>query len=222
LDYNRTDSYYHTCNRPTFYNIYKKKSTEGYQSIPYVVALCSAMILIYYIHLLGAMVDVLTINAIGVFIETIYIVFYIFYAPKKAKVSFLSTLINKVVLLKYLITLKIIFDVARAGPNYKATSFICGGWLWRSFSRRSISIKRSNSYQNCWMDIYCVFSMYVCSTIRHNGMSTNVIIIIIVFNYFKNYVYSNLILYYFILCREKLSKQRMWNTCHFSYRFSSH
>uniref|UniRef100_A0A3Q7H285 Bidirectional sugar transporter SWEET n=1 Tax=Solanum lycopersicum TaxID=4081 RepID=A0A3Q7H285_SOLLC len=70
---------------PTFYNIYKKKSTEGYQSIPYVVALCSAMILIYYVILLGGLVEVIIINAIGVFIETIYIIFYIFYAPKKAK-----------------------------------------------------------------------------------------------------------------------------------------
>ncbi|KAK4719622.1 hypothetical protein R3W88_017960 [Solanum pinnatisectum] len=82
---------------PTFYNIYKKKSTEGYQSIPYVVALCSAMILIYYVHLKGNMVDVIIINAIGVFIETIYILFYIFYAPKKAKVQTIKLLLLFVV-----------------------------------------------------------------------------------------------------------------------------
>ncbi|WMV35553.1 hypothetical protein MTR67_028938 [Solanum verrucosum] len=82
---------------PTFYNIYKKKSTEGYQSIPYVVALCSAMILIYYVLLKGHMVGVIIINAIGVFIETIYIVFYIFYAPKKAKVQTIKLLLLFVV-----------------------------------------------------------------------------------------------------------------------------
>lgn len=78
---------------PTFYKIYKKKSTDGYQSIPYVVALCSAMILIYYVILLGGLVEVIIINAIGVFIETIYIIFYIFYAPKKAKVQTVKLLL---------------------------------------------------------------------------------------------------------------------------------
>ncbi|MCE0480807.1 hypothetical protein HAX54_037938 [Datura stramonium] len=72
---------------PTFYNIYKKKSTEGYQSIPYVVALFSAIILIYYSVLKGNMNVVIIINALGAFIETIYICFYIFYAPKKAKLQ---------------------------------------------------------------------------------------------------------------------------------------
>lgn len=72
---------------PTFYNIYKKKSAEGYQSIPYVVALFSAMLTLYYALLKGNMIPVIIINAFGIFIETIYVGFYLFYAPKKAKVQ---------------------------------------------------------------------------------------------------------------------------------------
>ncbi|XP_047316890.1 bidirectional sugar transporter SWEET9-like [Impatiens glandulifera] len=70
---------------PTYYNIYKRKSTEGFQSIPYVVALFSAMLLMYYAFLKTENGTLLiTINSFGCFVESIYIGLYIFYAPKKA------------------------------------------------------------------------------------------------------------------------------------------
>ncbi|XP_057460204.1 bidirectional sugar transporter N3-like [Actinidia eriantha] len=70
---------------PTFYQIYKKKSTEGFQSVPYVVALFSAMLLMYYAFLKTNATLLITINSFGCFIETIYIALYIFYAPKKVQ-----------------------------------------------------------------------------------------------------------------------------------------
>ncbi|XP_016508760.1 bidirectional sugar transporter SWEET12-like [Nicotiana tabacum] len=82
---------------PTFYKIYKKKSTEGYQSIPYVVALFSSMLWIYYAFLKTNTTLIITINSFGCFIETIYVGFYLFYAPKKARIQTVKMLVLSVV-----------------------------------------------------------------------------------------------------------------------------
>ncbi|KAG8379473.1 hypothetical protein BUALT_Bualt07G0092100 [Buddleja alternifolia] len=78
---------------PTFYHIYKKKSSEGFQSIPYVVGLFSAMLWIYYALLKTNTTFLITINSVGCFIQTIYICFYLFYAPKKGRVQTLKLLV---------------------------------------------------------------------------------------------------------------------------------
>ncbi|MCE0480806.1 hypothetical protein HAX54_037937 [Datura stramonium] len=82
---------------PIFYKIYTKKSTEGYQSIPYVVALFSAMLWIYYAFLKTNTTLLITINTFGCFIETLYVGFYLFYAPKKARVQTIKLLLLLVV-----------------------------------------------------------------------------------------------------------------------------
>lgn len=71
---------------PTFYQIYKKKTSEGFQSIPYVVSLFSAMLWIYYALLKKDAMLLITINTFCVFIQTFYIVTYFYYGPKKEKV----------------------------------------------------------------------------------------------------------------------------------------
>lgn len=84
------------CYRPTFYQIYKKKSTEGFQSVPYVIALFSAMLWIYYALLKENTMLLITINTFCCVIETGYIAVYLFYAPKKARVLILKTLITSI------------------------------------------------------------------------------------------------------------------------------
>lgn len=81
------------CCSPTFYKIYKKKSAEGYQSVPYVVALFSAMLWIYYALLKSNATFLITINSFGCVIETLYILLFIFYAPTKLRVRVIDPII---------------------------------------------------------------------------------------------------------------------------------
>ncbi|XP_076939680.1 bidirectional sugar transporter SWEET9-like [Bidens hawaiensis] len=82
---------------PTFYKVYKKKSTEGFQSVPYVVGLFSAMLWIYYALLKANAMLLITINTIGCFIQTFYICFFLFYAPKKARIESLKLIVLMIV-----------------------------------------------------------------------------------------------------------------------------
>ncbi|KAF9607320.1 hypothetical protein IFM89_033908 [Coptis chinensis] len=72
---------------PTFYRIYKRKSTEQFQSVAYVVALFSAMTWISYAFLKPHAYLLITVNSIGCVIETMYIVMFMVYAPRKARIS---------------------------------------------------------------------------------------------------------------------------------------
>ncbi|KAI3811603.1 hypothetical protein L1987_21329 [Smallanthus sonchifolius] len=72
---------------PTFYKIYRKKSSEGYQAVPYMVALFSAALLLYYAVLKTNAYMIVSINCIGCVIEVTYLAIYIFYAPKTSKIS---------------------------------------------------------------------------------------------------------------------------------------
>ncbi|KAK4488739.1 hypothetical protein RD792_004520 [Penstemon davidsonii] len=70
---------------PTFIRIYKEKSTMGFDSLPYVVALFSAMLWMYYAFLKTNAVLLISINSFGCIIETVYIFMFLFYASKKVK-----------------------------------------------------------------------------------------------------------------------------------------
>ena len=72
--------------RPTFYRVYRKKATEGFQSTPYVVTLFSCMLWIFYALLKSGSELLVTINGVGCVIETVYIAMFLVYAPRPARV----------------------------------------------------------------------------------------------------------------------------------------
>ncbi|XP_042041080.1 bidirectional sugar transporter SWEET13-like [Salvia splendens] len=114
---------------PTFYAIYKKKTSEGYQSIPYVVALFSSMLWIFYAFLKSSNATlILTINAFGCFIETIYVCFYLFYAPKKLRVQTLKMIVLLIICGFGFIVASTIFLVK---PSQRA---MVVGWICLVFS----------------------------------------------------------------------------------------
>ncbi|XP_062110746.1 bidirectional sugar transporter N3-like [Humulus lupulus] len=69
----------------TFYRVYRKKSTEGFHSLPYLVALFSSMVWLYYALVKKDAMLLITINSFGCVIEMIYITIYIIYAPTHAR-----------------------------------------------------------------------------------------------------------------------------------------
>nr|TKR68802.1 hypothetical protein D5086_0000307420 [Populus alba] len=72
--------------RPTFYQICKKKTSEGFQSIPYVIALFSAMLWLFYAIFKKETILLITINSFAFFTAIGYIVVYLLYATKKDKI----------------------------------------------------------------------------------------------------------------------------------------
>ncbi|XP_076943604.1 bidirectional sugar transporter SWEET14-like [Bidens hawaiensis] len=109
---------------PTFYKIYKKKSTEGFQSIPYVVGLFSAMLWIYYALLKGNLVFLITINSIGIVTQTFYLCVFVFYAPKKARMESLKLITFFIIIGFGLIVLLTQF-LTKGDKRYTIVGWIC-------------------------------------------------------------------------------------------------
>ncbi|XP_075663485.1 bidirectional sugar transporter N3-like [Castanea sativa] len=109
---------------PTFYQIYKKKSTAGFQSLPYVVALFSSMLWIYYALIKMDAKLLITINAVGCIIETIYLGVFLFYATKNARILTLKLLLLLNVLGFGLMLLLTLF-LAKGSQRLQIIGWIC-------------------------------------------------------------------------------------------------
>lgn len=114
---------------PTFYRIYRRKSTEGFQSIPYSVSLFSAMLYLYYAYLKNNEILLITINSFGTGIEVMYLTIFMIYATKEAKIFATKLLIVfNVVAFGAIVVLTYIF----AKNNELRISIV--GWICAVFS----------------------------------------------------------------------------------------
>ncbi|CAL0306112.1 unnamed protein product [Lupinus luteus] len=111
--------------RPTFIRIYKKKSTESFQSLPYLVALFSSMLWLYYAYLKRNAILLVTINSIGCAIEIIYITMYIVYAPKTSRSSTIKLFMAMNVGTFTLVPLICYFALPSSSLRVKVVGWIC-------------------------------------------------------------------------------------------------
>ncbi|KAL5201738.1 hypothetical protein ABZP36_036092 [Zizania latifolia] len=74
---------------PTFVRVYRKKSTEGFSSVPYVVALFSCTLWILYALVKTSSTPLLTINAFGCVVEAAYILVYLLVVVKTKSAEFM-------------------------------------------------------------------------------------------------------------------------------------
>ncbi|KAI5661774.1 hypothetical protein M9H77_21097 [Catharanthus roseus] len=77
----------------TFYKIYQRKSSQGYNSIPYIIGLFSASLLLYYGVMKTHAFLIITINGAGCVFEVTYLLIYVLYATKKDKISTLRLIV---------------------------------------------------------------------------------------------------------------------------------
>ncbi|CAI0568771.1 unnamed protein product [Linum tenue] len=77
---------------PTFYQIWKKKTSQGFQSIPYVIGLFSAMLWLFYALFAKDAMLLITINVFTFFMQTFYIAVYLFYATRNDRRTTLKLL----------------------------------------------------------------------------------------------------------------------------------
>ncbi|KAJ6844833.1 bidirectional sugar transporter SWEET13-like [Iris pallida] len=126
---------------PTFRRIYKKKSTEGFQSEPYIVAFFSSMLWIYYAFIKTDEYLLITINSFGCVVETVYIFMFLFYAPKKVKIHAAKLMLALNVGLFSLIVLSTM--LLCSGPTrLKVLGWMCVGFAVSVFAAPLSIIKQ--------------------------------------------------------------------------------
>ncbi|CAI0381368.1 unnamed protein product, partial [Linum tenue] len=119
---------------PTFWQIHKKKTSEGYKSLPYLTALFSSMLWLYYALLKKQdALLLMTINAFGCVIETIYTALFIAYAPKKTRVPTIMLFLGLNVVLFSTVLLVIQF-VVKEDYKVNVLGWICVGFAVSVFA----------------------------------------------------------------------------------------
>ncbi|KAF5808562.1 putative SWEET sugar transporter [Helianthus annuus] len=84
--------------RATFYEVYKKKTTQGIKSLHYVLGLFTSVLWLYYALIKGDAMYLTTISSVGIAIQTFYLCVFAFYAPKRAMMKSLKQIMMFIVI----------------------------------------------------------------------------------------------------------------------------
>ncbi|KAG6517099.1 hypothetical protein ZIOFF_020479 [Zingiber officinale] len=109
---------------PTFYRVCRKKSTEGFSCLPYVVALFSATLWIFYALLKPNAYLLITINIVGCIIETAYLLLFFAYASKAVKI-YTAKLVLSVNLGVFGLILVLTLFLTRGSQRVQVLGWIC-------------------------------------------------------------------------------------------------
>ncbi|XP_060670098.1 bidirectional sugar transporter SWEET14-like, partial [Ziziphus jujuba] len=107
----------------TFHKVYKRKSTEGFPSLPYVVELFTSMLWIYYAILKRGALLLIIINSVGCVTETLYIALFLFYASKKSKIQ--VVLLVLLIALGYGLMVILTLFLAKGQKRIQVVGWIC-------------------------------------------------------------------------------------------------
>ncbi|CAJ1963374.1 unnamed protein product [Sphenostylis stenocarpa] len=91
---------------PTFWKIRMHGSTEDFSSLPYICTLLNCSLWTYYGIIKSGEYLVATVNGFGIFVETIYIIIFLIYAPKgiRAKTAILAVIFDVIIFAAAVVT----------------------------------------------------------------------------------------------------------------------
>ncbi|XP_065863679.1 bidirectional sugar transporter SWEET17 [Euphorbia lathyris] len=110
----------------TFWRIVENRSTEEFESLPYVCTLLNAALWTYYGIIKPGAYLVATVNGFGILVELVYVSLFLIYASPKMKVKTGITI--ALLDVGFLVAAVLVTRLALVGDvRINATGFICAG-----------------------------------------------------------------------------------------------
>lgn len=109
----------------TFYRIVKNRSTENFESFPYICTLLNAALWTYY-GIIRPEVLVSTVNGFGVLVEIVYVALFLVFAPPRMKVK--TGILVGILNVGFFAAAIVVTRLALGGTlQVDAVGFICAG-----------------------------------------------------------------------------------------------
>ncbi|XP_059632747.1 bidirectional sugar transporter SWEET17-like isoform X2 [Cornus florida] len=110
----------------TFWRIVKHRSTEDFESLPYICTLLSSSMWTYYGLTKPGGLLVATVNGFGIIVEAIYVAIFLIFAPQKMRAK--TTILVAILDVGFLAAAVVVTQVASHGDvRIAAIGFVCAG-----------------------------------------------------------------------------------------------